>query len=195
VTRPRIRTAATAAHPDGVDAAALQHSLGTLLTIPPEQGIFLPETWRLAPSICAYTSELFYEGKLRSRSGLENQRLSGTDGFDGAGLWVVDALHDGNRNYADEELAIVSGLVARLTVPGACWTDMNGVSLGLTGEDILVVAPYNANVTRLSARLDGTGVRVETVDKFQGQEAPVVIYSMATSRPEDAPRGWSFCTA
>ena len=62
----------------------------------------------------------------------------------------------------------------------------------MTGEDILVVAPYNAQVNRLAERLASTGVRVGTVDKFQGQEAPVVIYSMATSRPEDAPRGMEF---
>ena len=62
----------------------------------------------------------------------------------------------------------------------------------LTAEDILVVAPYNAQVSRLAERLAPTGVRVGTVDKFQGQEAPVVIYSMATSSPEDAPRGMEF---
>jgi uncharacterized protein len=179
-------------HPDGVDVAALQHILGSAQTIPPEQGIFLPVTWRLSPSVCAFTSELFYEGKLRSRPGLENQRLSGTNGFDGSGLWVVDTLHEGNRNYAGEEIAIVASLVDRLTVPGARWTDMHGRSHTLTGGNILVVAPYNAHVTRLTAALDGTGVRVGTVDKFQGQEAPVVIYSMATSRPEDAPRGMEF---
>jgi uncharacterized protein len=179
-------------HPDGVGAAALQHILGARLTIPAEQGIFLPETWRLAPSICEFTSELFYEGKLRARSGLANQRLVGTDGFDGAGLWVVDAVHDGNRNYSEEEVSIVAGLVARLTGPGALWTNMDGVSFELTGKGILVVAPYNAHVSRLTAALAGTGARVGTVDKFQGQEAPVVIYTMATSRPEDAPRGMSF---
>lgn len=59
----------------------------------------------------------------------------------------------------------------------------------MTGHQILVVAPYNAHVSRLADRLDGSGVRVGTVDRFQGKQAPVVIYSMATSRPEDAPRG------
>jgi uncharacterized protein len=66
------------------------------------------------------------------------------------------------------------------------------VAKPLTGPDILVVAPYNSQVSRLAERLAPTGARVGTVDKFQGQEAPVVIYSMATSRPEDAPRGMEF---
>ncbi len=62
----------------------------------------------------------------------------------------------------------------------------------MSGEEILVVAPYNAQVSRLSDRLKDIGLKVGTVDKFQGQQAPVVIYSMATSRPEEAPRGLEF---
>src|SRR5215218_2862960 len=72
------------------------------------------------------------------------------------------------------------------------WTDEHCVSHALRPADILVVAPYNAQVNRLTERLAARGGRVGTVDKFQGQEAPVVIYSMATSRPEDAPRGMEF---
>jgi uncharacterized protein len=105
---------------------------------------------------------------------------------------MVDVDHDGNRNSSDEEVNVVAALVARLTAPGACWTDEHAVTRQLAGSDILVVAPYNAHVNRLTERLRSTGVRVGTVDKFQGQEAPVVIYSMATSRPEDAPRGMEF---
>ena len=55
-----------------------------------------------------------------------------------------------------------------------------------------MIAPYNAQVARLEERLGRRGIRVGTVDKFQGQQAPIVIYSMATSRPEDAPRGMEF---
>jgi uncharacterized protein len=62
----------------------------------------------------------------------------------------------------------------------------------MTANDVLVVAPYNSQVALLGERLAPRGVRVGTVDKFQGQEAPVVIYSMATSTPEDAPRGMEF---
>ena len=82
--------------------------------------------------------------------------------------------------------------MTRFTAPGVRWIDEDGKENIITGQDILVVSPYNAQVSRLQVRLASTAVRVGTVDKFQGQEAPIVIYSMATSRPEDAPRGMEF---
>jgi predicted RecB family nuclease len=179
-------------HPEGVNASALQHILGDHLTIPADRGIFLPVTWRLAPSICTFTSELFYENRLLSKPGLEHQGLTSVGEFDGSGLWMVPVVHDGNRNSSTEEVEMVADLVAFLTAPGARWIDERGKSEQMTGGHILVVSPYNAHVSRLVERLQSTGVRVGTVDRFQGQEAPVVIYSMATSRPEDAPRGMEF---
>ncbi|MEP7116058.1 MAG: TM0106 family RecB-like putative nuclease [Acidobacteriota bacterium] len=179
-------------HPDGVDVSALQHVLGEASTMPEGRGLFLPETWRLAPEVCAFTSELFYEGKLQSRPGLERQRLVGAPGLEGAGLRWVPVTHDGNQNWSAEEVDVVAALVDRLLAPGSQWIDSQGRARQLEPPDLLVVAPYNAHVNRLSDRLSPRGVRVGTVDKFQGQEAPVVIYSMATSRPEDAPRGMEF---
>ena len=179
-------------HPDGVNASALQHVLGEHQTIPSDRGIFLSTTWRLAPSICSFTSELFYERRLESKAGLEHQRLAGVGEFDGSGLWVVPVDHDGNRNSSTEEVDVVAQLVTRLVTTGARWFDEHGTEHEMTTNDILAVSPYNAQVSRLAERLEATGVRVGTVDKFQGQEAPVVIYSMATSRPEDAPRGLEF---
>jgi uncharacterized protein len=179
-------------HPDGVGASALEHLLASHQTVPAERGIFLPETWRLAPSICGFTSELFYDGRLTSRAGLERQRITGVEGVPDAGLSFVAVDHDGNKNWSPEEIDVVADLVARFTADGATWVDEKGRARPIVGSDVLVVAPYNAHVTRLLERLAGTGVRVGTVDKFQGQEAPVVIYSMATSRPEDAPRGMEF---
>jgi predicted RecB family nuclease len=179
-------------HPEGVNASALQHILGHHRTIPSDRGIFLPVTWRLAPSICAFTSEVFYEGRLTSKPGLEHQRLTGVGKLDGSGLYVVEVDHDGNRNSSTEEIEVVADLVERLTAPGAAWVDEEGKVAQMASKDVLVVAPYNAHVTRLAERLSTSGVSVGTVDKFQGQQAPVVIYSMATSRPEDAPRGMEF---
>ncbi|MGE0592168.1 MAG: TM0106 family RecB-like putative nuclease [Vicinamibacterales bacterium] len=179
------------AHPAGVGVSVLQHVLGGALTMPPDRGIFLPETWRLAPAICAFTSELFYERRLHPKAGLDQQRLTGGP-VEGAGLWCVEVPHEGNRNASDEEAGAVSTLVARLVSPGSSWVNERGAAAPLTAADILVVAPYNAHVSRVSDALAGTGVRVGTVDKFQGQQAPVVIYTMATSRPEDAPRGLEF---
>src|SRR5207249_4990874 len=83
-------------HPEGVNASALQHMLGRHQTMPPDRGIFLPVTWRLSPSICSFTSELFYESRLQSNPGLEHQRLVGAGEFDGSGLWVAEVEHDGN---------------------------------------------------------------------------------------------------
>jgi uncharacterized protein len=197
-------------HPEGVDASALGHMLGDHPTIPKERGIFLPVTWRLAPSVAGFTSELFYDGLLKSKPGLENQALTGTTDLDGSGLRLLEVSHDGNRNSSEEEIEAIAALVSRLTDGSAEWINEEGKTARVTGADILVVAPYNAQVTRLAERLASTGglqngvgtcqdengrpgfARVGTVDKFQGQEAAIVIYSMATSRPEDAPRGMEF---
>ena len=187
-------------HPDGVGVSVLQHVLGEHKTMPPAHGLFLPITWRLTPAICRFTSELFYENKLTSKTGLEKQLLTRPaprDLFDlgiasdivGAGLWVVAASHDGRRNACEEEVEVIAALVDQLLAPGSDWVDQGGVSRHVTPNDILIVAPFNAQVSRLQEKIGG---RVGTVDKFQGQEAPVVIYSMATSRPEDAPHGLEF---
>ena len=99
--------------------SGLDHVLGGHQTIPPDRGIFLPETWRLAPSVCAFTSEVFYEGRLRSRDGLERQVLVGTPPFEGAGLWVVGVPHEGNQNSSPEEVDVVDRVTSLLLRPGA----------------------------------------------------------------------------
>jgi uncharacterized protein len=179
-------------HPEGVAVSALQHVLGGAKTIADEMGIFLAETWRLAPAVCSFTSELFYDRRLRSRPGLENQALRGTNGLDGAGLWYAPVHHRGNQSTSSEEVSAVDQLIDRLLIPGAAWTDSDGAAHAMTPNDILVVAPYNAQVARLEERLSSRGIRVGTVDRFQGQEAPVVIFGMTTSTAHDAPRGMEF---
>jgi len=171
--------------------SALDHLLGEARTIPRDRGIFLPVTWRLAPDLCKFTSEQFYDDRLSPRAGLDRLALIGAEGVPSSGLAVVEVDHEGNRNASDEEAEAVARIV-RLLLGGARWIDGEGEEHPIGQRDILVVAPYNAQVARLSVRLAETGVGVGTVDKFQGQEAPVVIYSMATSRPEDAPRGMEF---
>ena len=179
-------------HPEGVDASALEHLLAGSKTMPEGRGIFLDKTWRLPPAICAFTSELFYEGRLESRPEQEQQRLSGAPPCEGAGLWFVPVEHDGNTNSSDEEVKAVEALVETLLKKGSRWTNQKSETKQVTPDHILVVAPFNAQVNRLQDALDAKGIRVGTVDKFQGQEGAVVIYSMATSRPEDAPRGMEF---
>ncbi|MCH7675191.1 nuclease, partial [candidate division KSB1 bacterium] len=95
-----------------------------------------------------------------------------------------------NQNNSPEEVETVARIVADLLKPAIEWTNENGRIKTLGTKDILIVAPYNAQVGALQNRLPE--IRVGTVDKFQGQEAPVVIYSMASSSAEDAPRGMGF---
>lgn len=177
-------------HPEGSDISALAHLLGDRRTITEDCGLFLPETWRLHPAICRFTSELFYEGRLLSRKDLERQAIRAPAPFIGAGLWFVPVAHQGNQGHSAEEIERVAAIVELLTQPGAIWTDRDGQQRALTRDEVLVVAPYNDQVNRLMQRLPGA--RVGTVDKFQGQQAAVVIYSMTTSTPEDAPRGMQF---
>ncbi len=180
------------AHPDGAAISALDHLLGKAVTIPEDRGLFLAETWRLAPALCEFTSHAFYEGRLHAREGRERQQLVGTQGFDGAGLFYVPAEHDGNQNASPEEVRVVERVVERLLAQGSSWTNAEGVAQPLRPEHLLTVAPYNAQVSLLAETLGERGVKVGTVDKFQGQEAPVVLYSMATSTPDEAPRGMDF---
>ena len=177
-------------HPDGTEASALHHLLGDRKTIATDAGLFLPETWRLAPSICSFTSELFYEGRLRSREDLAGQLLEGPETLAGAGLLFAPVVHDGNSSSSREEVARVAEIWEHLTSGVVAWQDRKGRRRPIRAKDVLVVAPYNAQVGAIGERLPDA--RVGTVDKFQGQEAPVVIYSMATSTPDEAPRGMEF---
>lgn len=177
-------------HPEGTDASALNHMLGEHATIPPDRGLFLEETWRLHPDICAYTSELFYEGRLRSRPGLDCQRLDSAGGLNGSGLRYLPVVHEGNQSSSPEEADRIRDLVEGLLSTGASFTDKEGNCEPIGLQDILIIAPYNAQVFELQDRLPGG--RIGTVDKFQGQQAPLVIYSMTTSTYADAPRGMEF---
>ena len=177
-------------HPDGTDVSALGHLLGGRQTIEKERGLFLEQTWRLHPDICEFTSETFYEGRLSPRPGLEMQRLVSPGPVNGTGLRFVPVLHSGNQSSSDEEANRVAELVRGLLDGGSRWIDSAGGEHAMTLEDVLIIAPYNAQVFRIQERLPDA--RVGTVDKFQGQEAPVVIYSMATSTPEEAPHGMEF---
>ncbi len=176
-------------HPPGVDASGLQHILGDAVTMPPDRGLFLPETWRMHPTICDYISEMFYEGKLTSQADRVHQQLVHPDFPEGAGLWFMPVEHDGNQSSSVEEAEAVAALVKKLLAEGK-WIDHQRQTHELTAADILIVTPYNAQLAEIRKRV--SGVSAGTVDKFQGQEAPVVIVSYATSTPEEAPRGMDF---
>ncbi|MDG4882008.1 TM0106 family RecB-like putative nuclease [Mesorhizobium sp. WSM4884] len=177
-------------HPDGCDVSALHHILDGAQTVPPDRGLFLDETWRLHPDICRFTSELFYGGELRPREGLESQLIGGETRLSGAGLRWVPVTYSGNQSSSPQEAEAIADLVQEVIAAGVSWTDRLGDVRPLTLDDILIIAPFNAQVFEIRKRLPGA--RVGTVDKFQGQEAPIAIYSTATSSPADAPRGMEF---
>jgi predicted RecB family nuclease len=182
-------------HPTGAEASALGHVLAGHQTIPDDRGLFLAETWRLHPSIRDFTSEVFYEGRVEGERSLELQRVDGPGIAAGTGIRWLPVPHEGDRTESVEEAEVVVDIVAELLAARATWTNRHGKAAELTLQDIVVVAPYNAHVGRISRALTKQGYRdanVGTVDKFQGQEAPISIYAMATSNPEDAPRGMEF---
>ncbi|WP_246805944.1 MULTISPECIES: DEAD/DEAH box helicase [unclassified Ensifer] len=186
----QLEQPAQGSHPDGTDVSALDHLLGGQKTILPEQGLFLEETWRLHPDITAFNSELFYEDKLQSEVGCRAQATASTGPFTGTGLHYVPVPHLGNQSRSLEEAAAVERIVKVLLNSGMRWTDRKGVSRPLALDDIIIIAPYNAHVFEIQKRIPDA--HVGTVDKFQGQEAPIAIYSMATSSHADAPRGMEF---
>jgi predicted RecB family nuclease len=177
-------------HPDGVSVSALDHVLGGHKTITAERGLFLEQTWRLHPQICEFISELFYESRLLPLAGLEAQQIRSRGRVQGVGLRYFPVPHEGNQSSSPEEALVIQGLVTDILESGTTWIDRKGLEHPIQLADILIIAPYNAQVSELQDRIPGA--RAGTVDKFQGQEAPIVIYSMTTSTHADAPRGMNF---
>jgi predicted RecB family nuclease len=182
------------AHPEGAEVSALDHLLGGARTIGPSQGLFLAETWRLPPSICAFTSDLFYDGRLHSRPDRERQQLTGPTPFAGSGLFLVPVEHYGNTSSSREEVVALQRIVASLLAGAVTWTDHKGRPHPLIERDLLLIAPYNAQVATLNRALRPAhpDLAIGTVDLFQGQERPVVLCSLTSSSALDAPRGLGF---
>ena len=171
------------AHPPGANASVLGHLLGEDETVRPGMGLFLEETWRLRPEVNAYVSETFYEGRLEPAPKALTRSVA-----DGNGVRFLPVGHVGHRTAAPEEAAAVRGEIERLL--GSGYADEDG-ERRLGYGDFIVVAPYNSHVRCLREALPES-VRVGTVDKFQGQEATVVFFAMASSSGEDVPRGLDF---
>jgi predicted RecB family nuclease len=179
-------------HPPGADRSALAHVLDGEATIPPTKGLFLERTWRLHPDLCDFTSEVFYDDRLEPEAHLAIQRVNTTVTIaDGTGLRLLEVPTAGADNESPVEADAVAALARAIVEGGATWIDGDGDRRPVGWDDILIVAPYNAQVGEIKRRLPVTA-RVGTVDKFQGQEAPISIYSMTTSSPELAPRGMDF---
>lgn len=197
-------------HPPGAERSALSHLLADPAyqkpdrpTIAPDEGLFLERTYRLHPDVCDFTSTAFYAGRLFPIPGLERQRVVAGPltlfevgaRLAGTGLRYLPIDHEGNATDSREEADSVVSVVRELLDAGASWVDKDGHETALALDDIVIVAPYNAHVAAIERAFASAGLGrpfVGTVDKFQGQQRPVSIYSMATSSPEDAPRGMEF---
>jgi predicted RecB family nuclease len=176
-------------HPEPVDSSALGWLVQGHRTLPPERGYFLDRSFRMHPAVCTPVSALAYEGRLHSFA--ERTAARHLDGYP-AGVQTLVVEHNGNATASPEEAGVIVAEIVRLL--GRSWTDEHGTREMQAG-DILVVAPYNAQVLMLRTLLDEAGlhdVPAGTVDKFQGREAPVVFVSMTASSIDDVPRGISF---
>jgi uncharacterized protein len=180
-------------HPEGAEASALSHLLEDHATIPADRGLLLDTTWRMHSDIASFVSSTSYDGRLAVEAGCDRQRVESTALLGGTGLRLVSIEHDGDAAASTAEAVAVRELCEQVLADGI-WIDRVGTRRRLTAADILVLTPFNAQVNRIVSYLGELAdvVRVGTVDRFQGQEAPVVIYSMASSTASDAPRGADF---
>jgi uncharacterized protein len=183
-----------AAHPEDSGLSCLDYMMANHAVVPPDRGVFLATSWRMPPVLTAVVSELFYEGQLQPASKNSDNQVD----WDGQeqGLVFEPVSHSDNSTVSEEEVEHIAALVERLH--GRPYQrvrldqgELKTVKGVLTGKDILITAPYNMQVNRLQKRL-GDKARVGTVDKFQGQEAPVAILSLTASDGDSAPRGIDF---
>lgn len=179
-----------AAHLGGAGASALEHLLDGADTIARGRGVLLTETWRMHPNVCAFISEQSYEGRLHSRDACSRRRIDAPGPLSGAGLRMLEVDHEGCSQSSEAEAAAIAA-ACRTLLDGSAVTDADGETRSLQPEDVMVVAPYNLAVRCIAERVPD-GVRVGTVDRFQGQEAPVVFFAMTCSTAHDVPRGLDF---
>jgi superfamily I DNA and/or RNA helicase len=180
---------AQAAHPRNSGRSVLEHVVGEDVTLADNRGVFLSTTWRIHPDVCDFISEQIYEGRLTYHPNCARQSTTA-----GTGLRWMPAEHVGNTTSSLEEADLIAEQVLGLVASD--WVDFDGNKKPLRATDFMVVAPYNDQVRTIRERLARdpriVGVPVGTVDKFQGKEAAVVLFSMTTSSGEDMTRGINF---
>jgi len=176
------------AHPETAGLSGLEYLLGDQVTIPPDRGVFLPETRRMHPALCQFISEQVYESRLASHADTKAQKVVASH-WPSAGAYFVPVEHEGNIQISVEEIEQIKFCIAELLQ--GLWTGKDAVTRPLSECDIIVVAPYNAQVNALQDALP-KNIRIGTVDRFQGQEAPVCLVSMTASSAEESARGMEF---
>ncbi|MCZ2820967.1 TM0106 family RecB-like putative nuclease [Modestobacter sp. VKM Ac-2977] len=189
----QLRQPGRGIHPDGADVSALQHVLGEQEVLPADRGVFLDRSWRMAPALCRVVSGLSYGGELQPAPVTAGNELDAPARWAApAGIGWVPVVHEGNGSASLEEAAVVAELVAGLM--GRSWRT-GGVERVMGPADVLVVTPYNAQVNQVRSALAAVGlgeVEVGTVDKFQGREAAVAVFSLAASSGAHVPRRLDF---
>ncbi len=184
-------------HPGDAGLSALQYALKDTeasrpdaplfhAVVPPDAGLFLGESRRMHPSVCRFISESIYGGRLGSHADCGRQSIAVPMGQSNlvtsdSGIVFSGVEHDGNIQQSDEEVARVLAIYNELS--GRLYTGKDGSTKLLALEDFLFIAPYNAQVRALQSALPN-GARVGSVDRFQGQEAPVCILSLCSSYGE-----------
>ena len=177
-------------HPGEAGLSVLEFLLGERSTIPPERGVFLGESRRMCPSICQFISDAFYDGRLAAHESTSERglNLKNTD-LPNEGIVTIPVHHEGRSQKSEEEGEVIKNRYQSLL--GQSFSDGVRGTRTITQDDILVVSPYNVQVNYLRSLLP-EGARVGTVDKFQGQEAPIVLISMVTSDAENLSRNMDF---
>ncbi len=177
-------------HPGEAGLSVLEFLLGERSTVQKERGIFLNETYRLRPNICSFISEAFYDGRLTPNENTSKRSLDLKHmDLPNEGISLIEVNHEGCSQKSMEEGRIIKETYQKLL--RQTFHDKDGETRGITEDDILVVTPFNVQVNYLQSLLP-EHAKIGTVDKFQGQEAPIVLISMVTSSAEDLPRNIEF---
>lgn len=176
-------------HPGDSGRSCLEYLIDGHRVVPNDRGVFIPVSRRMHPQICGFISTAVYEGRLRSDDASSKQRLVSRAGADLVGAGMRAVTHLGRSQVSSEEIDAIAAHISE--IEGATYRDRDGRERAVGYADILVVAPYNAQVNALRIALPNS-VRVGTVDRFQGQEAPVCLVSMTTSSGEELPRDIAF---
>ncbi|PHO01885.1 nuclease [Rhodobacteraceae bacterium 4F10] len=174
-------------HPHPANLSCLDWIIGEYTVLPADRGIYLDTTRRMHPALTKYISEQFYAGTLKAHEDTVTQAVD-VEGVPRNGAFLVPIDHAGRAQDCPEEIEALRGMVDWL-LQGR-WTDKAGETRQIRKDDIIVVAPYNAQVNALADALDG--IKVGTVDRFQGQEAPIALISMTASSAEETSRGLDF---
>jgi uncharacterized protein len=188
-------------HPADSGLSVLGYLLHETPTIPDDMGVFLGTTYRMHSKVNRFISEHIYEGKLESHPDNDKRIIDVPADYDGslnldAGVVFVPVAHEGNTQASDEEVAeiksLANALIGRTFYTGKEHTGKSDIETRLIDwNDILFIAPYNHQVSKLRAAL-GEQAKVGSVDKFQGQEAPIVFLSMCASDASESARGLNF---